>query len=197
MRNYIAALARVPESKKLVQMVYRILETVDPDFLNERSYFDVACIHLNYVMQGERASLLADVLTAEEDRMNTNLAYLVWLGVFHNYACYVDKRNSCFLNEDFEEIHTEAFMNGFPEMDNLEEASKSLEHTLKDGEDKYIYMVTSYYCYLETVAYKYAHFAGFCLGNQVLPHLFTDYSPNWELTNNYALMIKNYLQTTD
>lgn len=39
MRNYIAALARVPESKKLVQMVYRILETVDPDFLNERSFF--------------------------------------------------------------------------------------------------------------------------------------------------------------
>ena len=77
MKNYIASLARAPESKKLVQMVYHLLDTIDPDYLNERSYFDVACLHLNHIMQGERAPLLADLLKAEEDRMNTNLAYLV------------------------------------------------------------------------------------------------------------------------
>ena len=86
-------------------------------------------------------------------------------------------------------------MNSFPEMYRLEEVSKSLERTLRDGENDYIYIVTSYYCYLETVAYKYAHYSGFYLGNQILPHLFDDYFPNPEVTNQYTLMVKDYLQS--
>lgn len=194
MKEYIQTLSKSPFSKKLYQTVYRIIEAVDPAYQTERAALDLNVSNLRHLLEGESASLLEEVLRANEDRMNLNLSFLMWLGVFQNYACHLDHRYARFLEEEYEDFHLEAYMNSFMETQNAVNLSIHLSSQLSEEGKELLYNVTDYYCYLETVAYKLAHYAGFCLGNQILPRVISDYQPNTALTDRQAQRLMDYLK---
>lgn len=192
MKEYIQVLARSPSSKKLYQTVYHIMEAVDPNYKAERANFDLNVLYLRHILRGKRAELLDKVLSAKEDQMELNLSFLVWLGIFQNYACYVDKNHAKFLDLEYEDIHQEAYMNSFIETHKAANLSIDLSNQLNRYENELIYNLTDYYCYLETIAYKFAHYAGFYLGNLILPRVLQDFIPDKMLTDRYTQTLKNY-----
>ena len=193
MIGQIQSLARSSSSKKLYEAVYRIMETVAPDYKAEQNTYKNNVLLLRNHLADGRASLLEDVLQAKEDRMRVNLSFLVWLGVFENYACFVNKQYSRIFDLEFEEIHMEPYMNSFAESQKSNELDGILSKQLSENEADTLCNVTDYYCYLETIAYKLAHYAGFCLANQILPHIFPDYQSDTDLTDRYTQMLKRYL----
>ncbi len=193
MKESILLLARSPDSAKFRDMVYHIMERIAPEFKKERKRFEIASEHLKNIIQDDRRQLLDSILQAEENRMNVNLSYLVWLGMFNCYSCAYDVQFAKFIDSDFEDIHTEEDMNSFTESLILDDLSKKLESTLSEYEDHLLYVISSYYCYLETIAYKYAHFAGFCLGDKLLCRSVPNYKANKSLIAQYANKVKTYL----
>ena len=193
MKDQIQVLARSTFSKKLYKTVYCITETVGPNYSVERDAYEKNVLLLRTHLNDSRASLLEDVLQAKEGRMNINLSFLVWLGIFENYDCYVNNQYTRIFDLEFEEIHMEPYMNSFTESQKSEELDGILSKQLSEYEADLLFNVTDYYCYLETVAYKLAHFAGFCLANQILPNIISGYIPDIGLTDRYAQMLKQYL----
>ena len=53
--------------------------------------------------------------------------------------------------------------------------------------------VTSYYAYLQTVAYKLAHYYGFCFGDTFLPRVVPGYHPDHATTIIYGNMLREDL----
>ena len=193
MKDQLQMLARSSTSKKLYETVYRIMETVDPNYKAERHAYETDVHLLRNLLADSKAPLLEDVLQAKESRMNINLSFLAWLGVFENYNCYVNKQHVGIFDLDFEEIHLESYMNAFTESQKAKELDGILSKQLSEYEADLLSSITDYYCYLETVAYKLAHYAGFCLANQILPHILPDYQPDTDLTDRYTQMLKQYL----
>lgn len=193
MKDQIQLLARSTFSKKLYETVYRIMEAVGPNYSVERDAYEKNVLLLRTLLNDSRASLLEDVLQAKEGRMNINLSFLVWLGIFENYGCYVNNQYTGIFDLEFEEIHMEPYMNTFTETQKSEELDGVLGKQLSEYEADLLFNVTDYYCYLETVAYKLAHYAGFCLANQILPNIISGYQPDTGLTDRYTQMLKQYL----
>lgn len=193
MKDQIQVLARSTFSKKLYETVYRIMEAVGPNYSVERDAYEKNVLLLRTLLNDSRASLLEDVLQAKEGRMNINLSFLVWLGIFENYGCYVNNQYTGIFDLEFEEIHMEPYMNTFTETQKSEELDGVLGKQLSEYEADLLFNVTDYYCYLETVAYKLAHYAGFCLANQILPNIISGYQPDTGLTDRYTQMLKQYL----
>ncbi len=54
--------------------------------------------------------------------------------------------------------------------------------------------ITSYYSYIETAAYKPAHYFGFVLGDQFLCRVVPGYQPDHALSISYGMELRNYLE---
>ena len=53
--------------------------------------------------------------------------------------------------------------------------------------------VVAYIAHLETIVPKIAHYKGFLLGNELLPHIVPGYQPDAQLTVCYCTLLEEYL----
>ena len=183
---------KLTRPEAMMEAVRTELKECDPDYASEVAAFEAAVLHLKETA-GEGLSAEVDTaLAGEEQTMGERLIFLFWQGVKQNLACFSDPKEKQFLELDYEEIHQEAEMNQFiPTVQRGITTAFIASLPLQTEES--LVQIVSYYCYLETVAYKVAHYNGFRFGNRFLEMVIPGYCRDEGLLGLYCKRLEGDL----
>lgn len=168
------------------------LRQIDPQYTDEETAFLDGVQALRNVLPSDHPISLDAYLEEEESAMAECLLYLFWKGVKQNYDCFTNPVNKMFLQMDYEDFHQESLMRHFlpTKFDDLgAKFVQSLPSEIKDIDGP----ITSYYAYLETVAYKLAHYYGFRFADTFLDRVVPGYFPDSSVTIIYGSMLRTDL----
>ena len=164
------------------------LRQIDPQYADEEAAFHVGIQALRNALLTDPPVSLEAYLEEEERDMAECLLHLFWKGVKQNYDCFVNPVNKLFLQMDYEDIHQESLMRHFlpSKFDDL--GTKFVQSLPADMNDMTA-PITSYYAYLQTVAYKLAHYYGFRFADTFLTRVIPGYYPDSSTTMIYGSML--------
>ena len=164
------------------------LRQIDPQYADEEAAFHAGIQALRNALPADNPVSLDEYLEEEEKDMAECLLYLFWKGVKQNYDCFVNPVNKTFLKMDYEDIHQESWMHHFlpSEFNDLgTKFAQSLPAEMNDMTAP----ISSYYTYLQTVAYKLAHYYGFRFGDSFLAKVVPGYYSDSSTTIIYGRML--------
>ena len=164
------------------------LRQIDPQYADEEAAFHAGIQALRNALPADNPVSLDEYLEEEERDMAECLLYLFWKGVKQNYDCFVNPVNKTFLKMDYEDIHQESLMHHFlpSEFNDLgTKFAQSLPAEMNDMTAP----ISSYYTYLQTVAYKLAHYYGFRFGDSFLAKVVPGYYSDSSTTIIYGRML--------
>lgn len=181
----------------VLEGICETLKKIAPGFTEvEHTYYAAVDALLEEVGDAITPSA-AEYIEAKDREICAKLIYVAWLGFQQNLECFQNPVNTLFLKTDFEDFHRERRMHTLPEVQKatktinaFHEALHSLPektHNLTDG-------IIDYICYMETTALKLAHYFGFILANDFLPHIIPGYCMDPVTTMHYTRELRDYLQ---
>lgn len=165
---------------------------IDPKYSEEEAAFLDGIQALRERLSSDHPVSLDAYLEEEERDIAECLLHLFWKGVKQNYDCFVNPVNKLFLQMDYEDIHQESVMRQFlpTQFDDLgTKFIRSLPAEMNDMTAP----ITSYYSYLQTVAYKLVHYYGFRFGDSFLSKVVPGYLPDCATTIIYGSMLQEDL----
>ena len=175
--------------KSVMSKVKEILRQVDPDYEKEEQAFIAACATFEASL-GDSVSFTAqDYLDALEVSFASDIVFVVGRGFKLNLDIYRNPVNALVFKLDYEDLHQERMMSLVPAAKKANNASYGyLEELRASHRDKLDLLdgVNSFYSYLQTVGYKVAHYYGFVLADQLLPHLIPGYYADSVYVSTYA-----------
>lgn len=180
------------DPQAMLSAMKETLRKVDPNYNSEESAFLENVQSLREQLPEDHTVSLEEYLAEEERDMAECLLYLFWKGVKQNYECFTNPVSKLFLRLDFEDIHQESLMHHFfpVQYDDLgTKFAQSLPAEMADMTEPII----SYYSYLQTVAYKLAHYYGFLFGDTFLSKVIPGYFPDGAVSSTYTLVISKVL----
>lgn len=178
--------------KTVMPKVKDILREVDPEYENEEQAFIAACSSLEAGIDKTVTIPTQSYLEALEEEFASNIIFVIGRGFKLNWDIHSNPVNALAFKLDYEDLHEERKMHLLPV---AEKASKItyafLEELRASHRDKLDLLdgVNSYYSYLKTIGYKVAHYYGFLLADQLLPHLIPGYYTDSVYASTYALML--------
>jgi len=175
----------------LLHEVRETLRTLDPDYPEEEKQFLQATAELEREI-GPRAK---EYLAALEQEFTSDIIFVGWQGFKLNMDCFTNPVNMLLLREDFEDLHLEHRMPTLPMAQSARRTINTFLDTLPLEKHHLISGITSYYSYLQTTAYKLAHYFGFRLADQFLPFLVPGYIRDPLLTDQYTRELQCFLST--
>ena len=175
----------------LLREIRETLRTLDPDYPEEEKQFLQAAAELEQEI-GPRAK---EYLAALEQEFTSDIIFVGWQGFKLNLDCFINPVNKLLLREDFEDLHLEHRMPTLPMARSARRTINTFLDTLPPEKHHLISGITSYYSYLQTTAYKLAHYFGFCLANQFLPFVVPGYISDPLLTDQYIRELQCFLST--
>lgn len=183
---------KLVDPQAMLAAMKETLRQIDPKYSEEEAAFlDVIQALRERLSSDHPVSL--DAYLEEEDRdMAECLLHLFWKGVKQNYDCFVNPVNKMFLQMDYEDFHQESLMRHFfPAQfkDMATQFTRSLPAEMSNATDPII----SYYTYLQTNAYKLAHYYGFRFGDSFLPRVVPGYFSDGATTIIYGRMLQKDL----
>lgn len=193
MKIITKALSEFTITQAIMEEVCTILTEIDPNYAKEEKQFREGLTRFKDALDETKQKMLEEVVAAEDKRMATSMIYLVWKGLQQNLLCYRNPIEKRFIELDYEDIHREDKMNRMPDSVAAGVSGRRLSLILTE-EEREMNPITDYYAYLETVAYKVAHYYGFKLGDRILPLVEPGYCPDVALTFRYALEVGTYLR---
>lgn len=193
MKTITKVLSELTNTQAIMEEVRTILTEIDPNYIREEKQFREGLTRFKGALDEAKQKMLEEAVATEEKRMAANVIYLVWKGLQQNLLCYRNPIEKRFIELDYEDIHREDEMNGMPDSVAAGAAGRRLSLTLTE-EAREMNPTTDYYAYLETVAYKVAHYYGFKLGDRILPLVEPGYCPDTALTFRYAFEVSTYLK---
>ena len=180
--------------KSVMSKVKEILREVDPDYEKEEQAFISACATFEASL-GDSVSFTAqDYLDALENSFASDIVFVVGRGFKLNLDIYHNPVNALAFKLDYEDLHQERMMHLLP---GAKHASKTtyalLEELRASHRDKLDLLdgIHDYYNYLKTVGYKVAHYYGYLLADQLLPHLIPGYYADNAYVSTYSLILHN------
>ena len=180
--------------KSVMSKVMEILREVDPDYEKEEQAFISACATFEASL-GDSVSFTAqDYLDALEKSFASDIVFVVGRGFKLNLDIYHNPVNALAFKLDYEDLHQERMMHLLP---GAKHASKTtyalLEELRASHRDKLDLLdgIHDYYNYLKTVGYKVAHYYGYLLADQLLPHLIPGYYADNAYVSTYSLILHN------
>lgn len=191
MKTVKTVLAQLTDPAILLQEVKETLRTLDPDYPEEERQFLQATAELEHEIGPSAKGFLA----ALEQEFTSDILFVGWQGFKLNLDCFTNPVNKLLLREDFENLHLEHRM---PTLSMAQEARCTINaflNTLPSEKHQFTAGITSYYSYLQTTAYKLAHYFGFLLADQFLPFVIPGYVSDSLLTDQYTLELRAFLQT--
>lgn len=191
MNNPIHLLA---ETAEVMEFLRSNLRRIDPEYAEVEKACLEAVQNLKTTLKPDTLPLLDAYIKAEDERIAACLRFLFWQGLHLNEACFRDPVQRKFLDLDFEDICQETVLNSLTEAHRAYECARSLHHELAEDRLNLLKPVTEYYCHLETVGYKLAHYWGFRYGNELLPGVVPGYVPDAALSAAYRRMVREYLE---
>ena len=164
------------------------LRQIDPQYADEEAAFHAGIQALRNALPADNPVSLDEYLEEEEKDMAECLLYLFWKGVKQNYDCFVNPVNKTFLKMDYEDIHQESLMHHFPPSEFNDLGTKFAQSLPAEMNDMTA-PISSYYTYLQTVAYKLAHYYGFRFGDSFLAKVVPGYYSDSSTTIIYGRML--------
>lgn len=172
--------------------VKEILRDVDPDYENEEQAFIAACSSLEDGIDDSVSPCVRSYLTALEEEFASDIVFVVGRGFKLNLDIHNNPVNTLAFKLDCEDLHEERKMHMLPMARNAYKTSYAFIENLREAHwDKLDLLdgVDNYYSYLKTVGYKVAHFYGFLLADQLLPHLIPGYYADNTYVSIYASIL--------
>ena len=173
-------------------MMKDILRQIHPQYVLQAKAFAEGIVILRESLTENQAVMLDASIDEIERELSESIFFLFWKGVKQNLDCYLNPVNRGFLKLDFEDFHQEGLVRSlFPKrFDDLgHKFATTIPESLKELTDP----VYSYQAYMETFAYKLAHYYGFCFGDDFLSLVIPGYYPNRTITFAYEHMVQTYL----
>ena len=186
--------SQITNHKAIIHLMEDILDDIDPDYPSEKTAFREGVAAIKAKVPESFPISIDSLIDAYERRIAGNLLFLAWKGLHLNLDCFRDATKRVFLDMDYEDIHQEEIMNSMPYGKASYDLSRAYWDALPEGQKDLLMPVTDYFCYLETTAYKIAHFIGFRAGDDLLPFLEPGYVANTALSSAYAAELQEYLQ---
>ena len=171
--------------------VRETLHTLDPDYPEEEKQFLQAATELEREI-GPRAK---EYLAALEQEFASDIIFVGWQGFMLNLNCFTNPVNKLLLREDFEDLHLEHRMPTLPMAQSARRTINAFLDTVPPKKHHLTSGITSYYSYLQTIAYKLAHYFGFRLADQFLPFVVPGYISDPLLTDQYIRELQCFLST--
>lgn len=178
------------DPKAMLAAMKETLRQIDPQYSKEEAAFFDGIEALRAGLPSDHPVSLDAYLEEEERDMAECLLHLFWKGVKQNYDCFVNPVNKMFLQMDYEDFHQESLMRHFfPAQFN--DMGTKFAHSLPAEMSNASEPIISYYTYLQTVAYKLAHYYGFRFGDTFLSKVVPGYYPDGAMSSTYALILHN------
>ena len=168
------------------------LRQIDPQYSKEESAFFDGIEALRTRVPSDHPVSLDAYLEEEERDMAECLLHLFWKGVKQNYDCFVNPVNKMFLQMDYEDFHQESLMRHFFPAQ-FDDMGTKFAHSLPAEMSNATKPIISYYTYLQTVAYKLAHYYGFRFGDTFLSKVVPGYFSDGVTTIIYGRMLQEDL----
>ena len=149
---------RPVESTDLLEVLRNHLRSHDPEYQEAEKACQEAVQSLKTVLEPDISALMGTYIAAQDARITACLRFLFWQGMHQNEACFRDPIQKKFLDLDFEDICQETVLNSLPEAHQVYACARSLHQQLTEDQLSLLEPVTEYYCHLETVGYKLAHY---------------------------------------
>lgn len=181
------------DHKLIMERMRKILQKLDPGFVVLEEGFRNGVQALKDTMDAAGQTSVDRFLELEDGRMANNFLFLTSKGYNQNLACFKDPMQRGFLNLDFEDIHDESIMESMQANTDCWKFSDTFFRSLTPEQQLLCEPIRDYYIYMETTAYKLAHYLGFRVGDEVLPLVVPGYRPNTALTHAYRHRIDQQL----
>ena len=166
----------------LLREVRETLRTLDPDYPEEEQRFLQAATEL----EQEFGPSTKEYLAALEQEFTSDILFVGWQGFKLNLDCFTNPVNKLLLREDFEDLHLEYQMPALPLAQAARHTINAFLDTLPPEKHHLTAGITSYYSYLQTTAYKLAHYFGFRLADHFLPCAVPGYASDNALSFQYT-----------
>lgn len=190
MKTVDAIIHQLTDSTIILREVRETLRTLDPDYPEEEKQFLQAVAEL----EQEVGPSAKEYLAALEQEFTSDIIFVGWQGFMLNLDCFTNPVNKLLLREDFEDLHLEYRMPSLPMAQAARHTINAFLDILPPEKRHLISGITSYYSYLQTTAYKLAHYFGFSLAGQFLPYVLPGYSADNVLTTQYAQDLYAFLK---
>ena len=170
----------------ILQEVKEILRRIDPAYPEEEKGFSQAVDNLCREVGETRAG---EYLAALEQELASDVIFAGWNGFLLNLECFKNPTNKLLLKEDFACILQEQQMEMLPMARNANATINAFLATLQQDQHGLTDEIQDYYAYLQTYAYKLAHYFGFNLADYLLPYMVPGYVRDETVTIRYAAHI--------
>ena len=178
--------------KFVMSKVKEILREVDPDYEKEEQAFIAACATFEAGLGDSISFTAQNYLDALEESFASDIVFVVGRGFKLNLDIYHNPVNALAFKLDYEDLHQERMMPLVPAAKKANMASYDyLEELRATHRDKLDLLdgINSFYSYLQTIGYKVAHYYGFVLADQLLPHLVPGYYADSAYVSTYGLIL--------
>ena len=180
--------------KTIMAKVKYILREVDPEYEKEEQAFIAACSSLESGIDDSVTITVQSYLEALEEEFTSDIVFVVGRGFKLNLDIHNNPVNALEFKLDYEDLHEERKMHLLPMAEKANKTSYAfLEELRTSHRDKLDLLdgVNSYYSHLKTIGYKVAHYYGFLLADQLLPHLIPGYYADSVYVSTYGLILHN------
>lgn len=192
-----SAMEQLTDPKIILQNVSDTLRKIDPQFAKEEQQYHTAVAALEATIGNTVSPSATEYIAAKEQEICAEIIYLVWLGFQQNLECFQNPTNIMFLKMDYEDFLRERRMHTLPEVQNALKTINAFHEALRTLPDKKMDLtdgITDFMCYLETTGFKLAHYFGFILADDFLPHVIPGYCKDPVTTIQYTWGLRDYLQ---
>jgi len=192
-----SVMAQLTDPKIVLQNVGNILREIDPEFAQEEQQYIAAVATLREAIGESISPGATEYIAAKEQEICAELIYVAWLGFQQNLECFQNPVNTMFLKMDYEDFHREQRMHILPEVQKAKQtinAFHEVMRTLPEEKQDLTDGIAEFMCYLETTAYKLAHYFGFILADEFLPHVIPGYVSDPVTKMQYEWDLQNYLK---
>ena len=180
--------------KIIMAKVKDILREVDPEYEKEERAFIAACSSLETGIDEPVTFTAQSYLEALEEEFASDIIFVIGRGFKLNLDIHNNPVNALAFKLDYEDLHEERKMHLLPVAEKANRTSFAfLEELRASHRDKLDLLdgVNSYYSHLKTIGYKVAHYYGFLLADQLLPHLIPGYYADSVYVSTYDLILHN------
>ena len=180
--------------KTVMTKVKDILREVDPEYKKEEQAFIDACSSLEAGIDESVTITAQSYLEALEEEFASDIVFVIGRGFKLNLDIHNNPVNALAFKLDYEDLHDERKMHLLPVAEKANKTSYAfLEELRESHRDKLDLLdgINSYYSHLKTIGYKVAHYYGFLLADQLLPHLIPGYYADSVYVSTYGLILHN------
>lgn len=186
-------MSHLTDTRTVIPRIKMILQEIDADFPAAENEFQNAVNELRQALGTDNSSSVDELIHAQDQRIVSNLLFLIWNGIHQNLACFCNPVNKLLLKADFEDIHQEYMLCSLPATMNAQKAIDCTYQSIPSELYHLIEPITSYYAYLETTVYKLGHYFGFLLADELLYWVVPGYCHNSKITCAYGMELSKYL----